>query len=376
MYKEGIKLLPTWDQLFNVLDKILVLPSEIDKNQFISLWTGIIKETVNQDNIFSPDLLPLWHDSAIDGCIPKILPSGSNNEIQPISKIIVADSAEFLDFAMKNNVNVILLDADTMKKWVEAGAHDISQEFTIKPINISEQTDVRDVIPELSSILDKTYYPCRIADSIMQRFRNQTKDLFCLSNKGELILSKELIDIPLLDKLDKVISEMLGLGWCSGNINEIKSKIIDTNVITARQRVKGNTNDTLSNRLFRAVGTENLIKLLTDYTDDRTVYAQMTDKSISELALLQFGPSILSLPLIKPILDSTGLKPPNRWNTEEAFRFVADIGFPLEYATSISTRREAEEIISGPMRLPDLHDFQKEVMDGIRSLIPRNNFRR
>jgi superfamily II DNA or RNA helicase len=373
--KAGIKILPDWNKLSKILEKISISPYQIDNNQIISLWAGIVNETVTQNNIYDSDLLPLWQDSAVDNYIPRKLPSGLNNEIMPITEIRVTDSYEFQEFAKRNNVNVILLDSDTMRKWVEAGAHDISQEFNIEKIKIGEQTDVRDVIPELSSILDKTYYPCRIADSIIQRFMNQTKDLICLSNNGELILSKELIDLPLTEKLDNVISEMLGLGWCNGsNINEIKNKIIDTNVITARQRVRGNDNDTLPNRLFRAVGTENLVNLLTEYTGDKTVYTRMTDESISELALLQFGPSILSF--IKPVLDSRGIKPPSRWNTEEAFRFVADIGFPLEYATSISTRREAEEIISGPIFLPPLHDFQEEVMDGISKLLPRDNFRR
>ena len=49
--------------------------------------------------------------------------------------------------------------------------------------------------------------------------------------------------------------------------------------------------------------------------------------------------------------------------------FVASIGFPEEFAASQETRREPEEIISGPIELPRLHDFQEEVLEGIRALV-------
>jgi hypothetical protein len=55
---------------------------------------------------------------------------------------------------------------------------------------------------------------------------------------------------------------------------------------------------------------------------------------------------------------------------------VASIGFPPEFASSAEARREPEELISGPIELPPLHDFQQEVFDGLRALLASGTGRR
>ncbi len=95
---------------------------------------------------------------------------------------------------------------------------------------------------------------------------------------------------------------------------------------------------------------------------------------LAELTLAQLGPATLTA--LKETLDAEGLKPPARWNTSEARAFVASIGFPPEFASAPATRREAEEMISGPIELPPLHDFQREVMDGLQALLASGPQRR
>ncbi|MCX7607555.1 MAG: DEAD/DEAH box helicase, partial [Bacteroidia bacterium] len=56
--------------------------------------------------------------------------------------------------------------------------------------------------------------------------------------------------------------------------------------------------------------------------------------------------------------------------------FVASIGFPEEFAVSTEARREPEELISGPIELPPLHDFQEEVLQSIESLLSSGSGRR
>jgi Type III restriction enzyme, res subunit len=55
---------------------------------------------------------------------------------------------------------------------------------------------------------------------------------------------------------------------------------------------------------------------------------------------------------------------------------VASIGFPAEFASAPETKREAEETISGPIDLPPLHDFQKEVMQALQALLASSRKRR
>jgi hypothetical protein len=96
--------------------------------------------------------------------------------------------------------------------------------------------------------------------------------------------------------------------------------------------------------------------------------------TLAELALAQLGPTIL--PAISDTLAEEGLRPPSRWNTSEARDFVASIGFPEAFAASPETRRDPEEFISGPIDLPALHDFQEEVLEGIRVLAAGGSGRR
>jgi superfamily II DNA or RNA helicase len=95
---------------------------------------------------------------------------------------------------------------------------------------------------------------------------------------------------------------------------------------------------------------------------------------LSELVLAQLGPATLTT--IKETLSAEGLNPPARWNTSEARAFVASIGFPAEFASAPETKRGAEEIISGPIDLPPLHDFQNEVMQALQALLASSKKRR
>ena len=95
---------------------------------------------------------------------------------------------------------------------------------------------------------------------------------------------------------------------------------------------------------------------------------------LAELTLAQLGPAALTV--LRGALEAEGLKPPGRWNTAMALTFVASIGFPPEFASSAQARRDPDELISGPIELPPLHDFQQEVLHGLRSLLARGTGRR
>jgi superfamily II DNA or RNA helicase len=79
---------------------------------------------------------------------------------------------------------------------------------------------------------------------------------------------------------------------------------------------------------------------------------------------------------ISVCLTEEGLVPPGRWGTSEARSFVASLGFPEEFAASAGSKRDAELLVSGPIHLPPLHDFQEEVVDGLRELVESGEGRR
>lgn len=101
---------------------------------------------------------------------------------------------------------------------------------------------------------------------------------------------------------------------------------------------------------------------------------QCTPIQLAELVLAQLGPAALSV--LRNTLQAEGLQPPSRWSCGAALTFVTAIGFPSEFALAAETRREPEELVSGPIELPSLHDFQQEVFDGLSSLLSSGTKRR
>ena len=373
--RDGIKFFPDWENIHIVFERLAASEDDVTPQHLKTLWNGIIERTVNRDNVFDPELSVLWRDAAIDGVIPERLPAGDDANDVPISEITVTFSSKLAEIARRNDIRVIILDEPTFKKWRIAGANDLSTEIRVETQGVGEQVDVRDVIPELRPILpdDDRFFPCRLAEEIRQSVKGKSENLPCLAENGELLIARSLGESALKDRLNAVIPEMIGLGWCNGAPEYLLEKIISSTVADARQKVRGEDDATPPERLLRAVGAESLRKQLSDHIG-AGLPDGVDDMAFAKLALAQYGVAVLDV--FEKALDASGLKPPKRWNTDEARRFVSEIGFPVEYAASAQQKREAEESISGPLHLPPLHDFQEEVMDSIRELIQRDKFRR
>lgn len=89
-------------------------------------------------------------------------------------------------------------------------------------------------------------------------------------------------------------------------------------------------------------------------------------KKIAELVLARHG--IGTLAYLRPQLEVLKYEPPKRWGTAEARRWVSSLGFPDEYSVSTEMQRDAEESVLGPMPLPELHDFQRDVFGALHEL--------
>src|SRR5262249_24927326 len=153
-------------------------------------------------------------------------------------------------------------------------------------------------------------------------------------------------------------------GWLDRTSEEALQHLGDGRVDALRAEVARGT--TLAERLLRAMGgrREPFLEALGELRGMEFIQP-CTPHQLAELTLALLGPATLAS--LKGTLEEEGLKPPSRWNTSEARAFVASIGFPEVFAASPEARREAEEVISGPIKLPRLHDFQNEVLEGIRA---------
>jgi superfamily II DNA or RNA helicase len=369
---ESMKLMPEWRILRPIIENI---PSTIDISniELNNLWEGVISMVVNGNNVFDKELSVLWLDSCKDEFIPNLLPASRNGSQVPLSEIYITTSEKFYTDAMESGINVILLnDKQVFDKWQNAGAHVLLHDKQIIKQDCGEEIDIVDALPEVELIIDADtlYFPCRVAAKISTSLLNHKEDSLCTSENGVLLLSRKLNDLTLKERLEIVIPEMIELGWCKGFARDLLNKVIDTGTAIKRKKVKDR--GSISERLLEAVGSQVLIEKIRQHIED-DIEIKNPIKA-AEIALAQFGTAVLSV--FRGTLDSNGLNPPSSWNTDEARKFVTEIGFPLEFAASSQQKREAEELISGPLHLPPLHDFQEEVMNGLRDIIPDSKFRR
>jgi superfamily II DNA or RNA helicase len=91
-------------------------------------------------------------------------------------------------------------------------------------------------------------------------------------------------------------------------------------------------------------------------------------KEIGELALAVYGVDVLRV--FRSELEDAGLEPPRQWaGSQAALKFVRRIGFPREFAGFEHPRRSPLLEVEGPPNVPDLHTYQREIVDGLRSLL-------
>lgn len=69
-------------------------------------------------------------------------------------------------------------------------------------------------------------------------------------------------------------------------------------------------------------------------------------------------------------LGHNGFQPPTRWDGgESAIAFVRELGFPESYAGFQASARSVWEDVSGPVNLPDLHEYQETVVRNITDML-------
>jgi len=151
------------------------------------------------------------------------------------------------------------------------------------------------------------------------------------------------------------------------------ARILDRRSDEARRAVRAEPS--LERRLLTAINddVEVLLDVLTPATR-QAVGDQLNPEDLARLALAVHGPTLLSR--LRDALELQGLAPPKRWGGEQARAFVQDLGFPVEFASSVSGRRDAELSVSGPISLPPLHDYQEEILTSVGVLLSTGAGRR
>lgn len=196
----------------------------------------------------------------------------------------------------------------------------------------------------------------------------------CLHWQGALLLdAKQLASMPRTQRFTAILAELAAAGWLQGTEDAALRMVADS--LVEAQRAKVAVGGDLAQRLLFAVGGQT--QALRDVLGEaacKAVSSEIAPHQLAQLVLAMLGPSVL--PRLGDTLRDEGLDPPKRWGSDEARAFVAAIGFPDVYATATDAKRDAEERIDGPIELKKLHDFQIEVVEGIKRLIDSGTGRR
>ena len=174
------------------------------------------------------------------------------------------------------------------------------------------------------------------------------------------------------DEKDELQAVARGLGLQLGNdrLRKILLGLTDEDVNSARAEIHNLNTD--EERLLAAVGESNLRQKL-PYSLLR-ILQQDKGRPLTGVAIAGAAIATFHTGALREYRDCLGrLDPPKQWTGRpKAVEFVLSLGFSEEWAGEPSTRRDPYIEVDGPRTLPDLHDYQRRVVDNVRSLIQLN----
>lgn len=371
--------LQEWDRISATLKQRetafpLVKVPQSDLQQF---WLALFDVMITPEALSTDSLTALWSGAAIDDVVPSKLPAVSGSI--PLGEVFVVTSVDLARRARAEGRVVVALDEQTLKKWLSAGAQDLSALINAEWDDAASPPEhLLTVLPEFTDVVTaeaRDVARCQNVIGLRLRIDETIQSVPCLMADGVLSIDGEqLASLPRIDRLRLLLAEISTAGWLDRSPDEALRILGDSQVAERRAHVAAG--GTLAERLHRAVGgrPEPLRAALGEPLDNMDFVLNCAPIKLAGLTLAQLGPAVLTI--LKDALEDEGLQPPGRWNTAAAFAFVASIGFPHEFASSAQAPREPEELVSGPIELPPLHDFQQEVFEGLRALLASGTQRR
>ncbi len=347
-------------------------PQSVEK-----LWSGVFDKLSARTAEFA-DFSSLWELAHADGMIPKQVPTVDGP--LPVSDIFVTT-----DIAARHDLDdgrIVLLGADAAAAWIKSGARRLTAAAILSfATRLSEPSHLLDLFPELNGdprLAEKLGDLLAVWVEGLEEQLGPRRRFVVVGMDPDGAL---LVDRPAFERHEwaggiKLVLECLarhGIVPADEGLEALLAKLLDRRTGEKRQEVRAQA--ALEDRLLAAVGrdTRALLDILTPAT--RQAIGDDPDaKEVARLALAVHGPAVLSH--LRDVLEAQGLAPPKRWGGEPARTFVLDIGFPLEFASTVGGRRESEMSISGPISLPQLHDYQQDILNDVGKLLLSGHGRR
>jgi superfamily II DNA or RNA helicase len=178
-----------------------------------------------------------------------------------------------------------------------------------------------------------------------------------------------LVDAEL-DPVDALVraSAMLRLGLTEADAAAVVAK--DEALRKSKLVQDVLADPTEQGKLLKLVGREGLAsdlpEGLLDIIERRN--GPQGDQAVADLYLKTRG--FEALRRLREPMRAKGLPVPTKWQdgSDEAGRFVADLGFPTAYAGLKSPKAPAADVVLGRISLPPLHPFQEDLLGQIREV--------
>ena len=361
-------LVPDWERLCSWLDLLACANPEVHATEQDSqeLWHALISHCATPETLPDDNLRHLWAAAARHEVVPTALP-GPGREM-PIQEVYITESAELARRGRSGGKLALTLDGEAATLWMERGARRLDKLLRPDYEAASPLTAMADVFPELQAVFHgNVSATCRCVTNLRLILDHMCEPVACLHWDGNLLVDRvQLSRMPRSEMLKLLLAELAGASWLKCSPEQAHRELWDGQVEERRRHVRDCA--TLPERLYKAVGETSLPLLeVLGQLRDKPFLTTLNGSELADVVLALHGPASLSK--LHKALEGNGLKPPGRWNSDDARAFVVSIGFGTEYATSSNSRREAEEFISGPIKLKPLHDYQDEVYQELGTIV-------
>lgn len=361
---DAIDLLPSLNQHYESLKKVKLNAQPMTNGVAAKhAWLDLL-DYAAYENVDPNDLTKLWQLASSAGYVPQQICT-PNGPI-PIAEARIATTVRDARLACEAGVIAVGLDPETAKLWKAEGARLLDDESRLVADDTSEGSLLLEVEPAIREALRPDIAESAaivFAGTLEKRIGERRYPVDWAMESGQLYIRRDAyFKASWAARIQLLLEAAEGIGWAVANdpLDQVMRSGVD-----ARRRAVASEPD-LPKRLLSAVGDPSVILNLFELDVQKQLASDIYRAAL--IALTLFGPALLTMPSIRDAMLLAGLQPPDRWGGDQATEFVASIGFPALYSVSPARKREPELLISGPLALKPLHDFQTEVVASLDAL--------
>lgn len=290
----------------------------------------------------------------------------------PSNVTVVHDEREFAALRAERVPTVLVStrsDADALReRWGMSGEQHVTTAVAFGAA--ADPVPMIDRFPALELLVDPDHRAVELVACSELRLETITAggrlsdDIDFYAENGTVYFREDLSDEELLRQL----APQVDLSLDDAGITDVVQR--GANLARRELRRAVREEPTIEGRLLRAVGGDSLRArlpkgLLGAVSSDGR---EPDGATLARLALAVYG--VDALRVFRNELRDNGFDPPQTWAASAAaLSFVRKLGFPREFAGFQHPGRSPLLEVEGPPQVPDLHDYQRDIVDEFRRLL-------